>query len=118
MDELIPNHVHKATVLDVHDGDTFHCMVRLDFFVRVEIDVRIHLYSAPELNQDGGVIAREKLKELVDGKEVILNSVYQTSPTKIQEEGTRSFARWVCDVEVDSVNVANYMTTNAPTGGN
>jgi endonuclease YncB( thermonuclease family) len=115
---MIPDHIHKATVLNVHDGDTFHAMVRLDFFVRAEIDVRLHNYSAPELNQVGGDIAKGLLESRIGGQEVVLNSVYQAFPTAIQEEGNRSFTRWVCDVEVNGVSVNDWMNANAPTGGN
>jgi hypothetical protein len=114
---LTPNHVHKAKVLDVHDGDTFKALVRLDFFVRAEIDVRLHDYSAPELGQPDAGTALDMLKVLVAEREVVIQSVFSERVTAIQEEGTRSFTRWVCDVWVDGLLVNDWMRTHAPRGG-
>jgi len=115
---MLPNHVHKATVLSVHDGDTFKCLVRLDYFVRAEIDVRLHGYSAPELSQFDGPTALAILSSrLPVGAEVIINSVFAEQVTAAQEEGTRSFTRWVCDVEQDGASINEYMNTHGPHGG-
>lgn len=116
---MTPNHTHKATLISVHDGDTFTCLAKLDFFVRVEIEVRLHGYSAPELNQEGGATAHSDLVQFFDvGKDVVINSVFSEKVTEKQEEGTRSFTRWVCDVERNGINVSDYMNKIAPKGGN
>lgn len=112
-----PNHVHKAVVTRVHDGDSFFCLVFLDFFVRAEIEVRLHNYSAPELYQPGGGEAFATLRNYLMDQKITINSVFSEAKTEIQQEGTRSFTRWVCDVEKNLENVSDYMRTHAPSGG-
>lgn len=99
-------HIYAATVLDVHDGDTFTALVELDFFVRIQIKVRVHLLSCAELNQAGGAAARDAAKALLPtGSTVTLQSY----------KDEQSFARWVCDVWLpdersfaDVMNAAGY----------
>ena len=56
-----------ATVVKVHDGDTvtLSCDFR-DF----NFPVRFSDTNAPELNEDGGHEARDKLASIIDGEEV------------------------------------------------
>jgi hypothetical protein len=116
---MIVSHVHKATVLRVHDGDSFFVLAKLDYFVRAEIEVRLHGYSAPELKQPDGEKAYGMLAaKLPEGSTVVINSVFSEHVTPIQEEGTRSFTRWVCDVElVPYFDLNQYMRMYAPSGG-
>lgn len=116
---MTPNHAHKATVISVHDGDSFTCLAKLDYLVRAEIEVRLHGYSAPELNQEHGEEAHQILEGFIPvGTVVVIDSVFAEKITEKQEEGTRSFTRWVCDVEKGGVSVINYMNQIGPHGGN
>lgn len=125
MSVLVPNHVHEAEVLRVHDGDTFTVMAKLDFFVRYQLDVRLRGYHAPELSEPGGLKALNVLAEhLPVGSKVTIVSFRDTAP-RSTAEGERSLSRWVCDVWKEPNegwgtlpgSVTMYMLANAPQGG-
>jgi endonuclease YncB( thermonuclease family) len=91
---------YPVVVLDVHDGDTFRARLDLGFRVGVEIDVRIAAINAPELNAAGGPEAREFLIGL-------LTTTPEIHVRSLRAE--RSFARWVCTVTADGVDVGESM---------
>jgi len=61
-----------AKVMKVTDGDTIKLKTG---FRNFEFPLRISNLLAPELNETGGVRSRDKLKEMIEGKqiEVIIN---------------------------------------------
>lgn len=94
-----PNHIHKAVVEDVHDGDTFRATVFLDFFVTIQIRVRVLDLWCPELDQPNGPICQQTLSSAIHGKEVWLKSY----------KDKMSFERWVCDVWFDGQRLPDMM---------
>jgi endonuclease YncB( thermonuclease family) len=83
----------RRTVKRVIDGDTFEVTTKIGTFVKV----RIANYNAPELNQKGGIKARNDLKKLIEGKEVTLVI-----------KGT-SYDRVVADVRINRKKVSNLL---------
>lgn len=53
--------------------------------------MRLHGVNSPEKNHPAGKDAKEFVKALIEGKEVVLQSY----------KDTMSFTRWVCDVDYD-----------------
>lgn len=99
---------YKASVLGVHDGDTVKLLVDLGFNICTEIDVRIANYSAPELNEPGGLEALEKLIKLVLGKTVFV----QTEKSRTGKD-IRSFARYVGKITTEAgIDVGQYMESS------
>ena len=92
----------KALVFNVVDGDTFDARVDLGFDVATFQRFRILGIDAPEINTSAGKVSREKLAELIHGKEVVIQSVKSDS-----------FGRYLASVHIkvesETVNVANYM---------
>lgn len=82
-------HVNYATVVLVHDGDTFSALVELDFYVRILIKVRVHGLFCAELKEPGGPEARAAARGLLpEGSKITIQSY----------KDEQSFTRWVCDV--------------------
>ena len=57
----------SGTVVDIHDGDT------LTVEVRVPIRVRLRDCWAPELSEPQGLEARDRLKEVAEGKRCVIH---------------------------------------------
>jgi endonuclease YncB( thermonuclease family) len=51
----------RAVVEAVHDGDTFKCTADLGFRISINFNVRLEGAAAPELDQPGGIGARDAL---------------------------------------------------------
>lgn len=67
---------YAATVLSVHDGDTFTASVDLGFDLVFRTAVRLNGCNARELSMPGGVEARDNLRGLLPvGQQVVLTSV-------------------------------------------
>jgi len=82
-------------VVKVADGDTFTLLDKNNKQIRV----RLHGIDAPERGQDFGNVAREKLSELVFGKEVI-----------IEKKDTDRYGRMIAIVYVnDTISVNERM---------
>ena len=77
MEERLYN--YRAKVLSVYDGDT--CTVEIDLGLLVKISgekIRLHRINTPEVRgaeKEAGLKARDFLRELIDGKEIILQTV-------------------------------------------
>lgn len=68
---------YQARVLRVIDGDTLVANVDLGFKISVVVTVRLYGIDTPELRgttRSAGQAARARLCELVDGKQVLLDS--------------------------------------------
>jgi endonuclease YncB( thermonuclease family) len=59
-------------VLKVHDGDTFEILIELGFGVEQMFKVRLDGIDTPELSTTKGKQAAEYVRQLIEGKEVIL----------------------------------------------
>lgn len=92
-----PGITTKATVIDVHDGDTLT--------VEIKRTVRVRLLNcyAPELKEPGGQEARDFLRKMVSGKEVVL-----TIPTSKNQNisDNFTFGRVLGHVYLGETNVA------------
>lgn len=86
---------YNAKVTAVHDGDTFKATVDLGFSVLVEQTFRMQGINAPELKgmtMKAGLESRDKLRELILGKEIIIKSFKPDTSLK-QEKYGRYLAR-------------------------
>ena len=76
---------YRRKVKTVKDGDTFELFQELDGSKRI----RIADLDAPELNEYGGKAAKDKLKNLIEGKDVTIKPV------------SRSYGRIVAKVYIN-----------------
>lgn len=89
---------YKATVLEIIDGDTIEVMIDLGFDVKLVSRLRMYGVNAPESRTRDkeekvrGLAAKDRLKELILGKEVIVNTF------KDKEE---KFGRMLANVTLD-----------------
>lgn len=87
---------YKATVLSVYDGDTLTAEIDLGFYIKTEAVVRLLGINTPELRggtaatKARGLAARDRLRELVLGRQLEVISV----------KGEDSFGRWLVVVQV------------------
>lgn len=82
-------YTYRATILDVYDGDTVTALVDLGFRISFEIKIRLSGIDTPELrgaDRPQGLIARDRLRELILGREVIL---------EIEKDKQEKFGRWL-----------------------
>lgn len=82
-------YTYKAKITEVYDGDTVTALVDLGFRISFEIKIRLLGIDTPELRGDErpqGLAARDRLRELVLGKEVIL---------KTERDRQEKFGRWL-----------------------
>lgn len=92
---------YKAVIQSVYDGDTCTAKVDLGFTVSVDVKFRLFGINTPEMrggtptSKAAGIKARDRLKELVEGKTVFLDS-YQ---------GSDAFGRWLCIIRLPDANV-------------
>jgi micrococcal nuclease len=80
---------YKATITEVYDGDTVTAVVDLGFNVQMDIKVRLYGINAPELEKTTktqGLVSRDRLRELVLGKEVII---------KTYKDKKEKYGRWL-----------------------
>lgn len=84
---MIPAYRYRAKLLRVLDGDTFEMDVDAGFYVHAHVKIRLRGYSAPELNEPGGLEAKMIAMELLT-----------LAPSIVVETFGRSFERWVGDI--------------------
>ena len=98
---------YRATIKEVYDGDTITAIVDLGFYTQMTIKVRLSGINAPELRggeKDAGLKSRDRLAELVLGKEVTL---------KTYRDKREKYGRWLADVYVaDQVISVNRQLIN------
>ena len=100
-------YVYNATVVTVHDGDTLKVDIDLGFRVTLRgVDLRLQDVFAPELNEPGGIPARDKLRALIPAGSKVL---VQTVRTKGGSEVV-SFQRYVARVLVDKTEMNEVMS--------
>jgi len=88
---------YRAWVIRVIDGDTAEVRVDLGFKVGITATLRLHGIDAPELKGEtlkAGKAARARLREVVEGKEVVIDS-----------RELDKYGRTVAVVLLDGVNV-------------
>ena len=95
-------YVYKATVIDVHDGDTFSALLDLGMDVSIRYRVRLAGCNAIELNQPGGPEARAHLLMLLP-----VGSVCEVDSVHFDKYGGRIDAK--ISVGSPSYGVATHM---------
>lgn len=83
---MIPAYQYKATVLDVHDGDTVQLDVDLGFEVHFSLHCRLYGLNAPELATDAGRAARSHLLGLLGAGDATPTSVIYVQTIKDRTE--------------------------------
>ena len=63
-------------VLRVIDGDTFEVLVELGFGVSQKFNVRLDGIDTPETSTTKGIRAKEYVRDLIEGKSVILKDAW------------------------------------------
>ena len=91
---------YNAKILNVVDGDTFDMDVDLGFHTHIHVRTRLLNVDTPEKRgskeKELGLIVTEYAKNLLTGKDVIIESKgYDTSVY------TDSFGRWLVKVELE-----------------
>lgn len=89
---------YRARITEVYDGDTCTAVVDLGFTVHVEVKFRLLGINAPELrggtpqSKAAGEAARNRLRDLVLGKELYIDSY----------KGSDAFGRWLVVLRLDA----------------
>lgn len=93
----------RARPLETTDGDTFWAMCEHPHWSRGEVSIRIRGFDAPELDEPGGVEARERLARVFGtwrgGRGHWPLRIVSVQRVRVVAE-TKSFDRYVCDVLV------------------
>ena len=95
---------YKGIVTYVVDGDTFDILVSLGFDLYQMIRFRLHYYNTPETRgeeREEGLRVKEKVKEMIEGKEVIIRSVKKGS-----------FSRYLAEVWFENTHLGDYLFEN------
>ena len=65
---------YPVHVTRVVDGDTFKCLVNLNFNLFLKAKVRLADINCPERNTPEGVKAKEWMKDKIEGKDIFIES--------------------------------------------
>ena len=91
---------YQAHILNVVDGDTFDAIIDLGFNVNTKQRFRMLGINAPETRtkdldeKQAGLLAKEELKQLIEGKSVLLLS-----------KGKDKYGRWLATVQYNGLNI-------------
>lgn len=100
-----PAYLYRAEVVRVVDGDTVDVDIDLGFYIWIRKQrVRLLDIDAPEVKGNSkvaGLAASEFLKNLVDGKTVII----RTAKGKDGADRDDSFGRWLGTIYLDGLDV-------------
>ena len=95
---------YKAHIIKVYDGDTVTADIDLGFCVILKAQkLRLIGIDAPEIRgseRPEGILARDRLRELVLDKDVIL---------KTYRDKRGKYGRWLADIEVQHVSVCKLL---------
>ena len=97
-----PVYVYRARLNRVIDGDTYVFDVDLGFRVTAQITVRLRGLFTAESNQPGGAEATLRAQRIFAKATQIVLSTYKDR---------MSFTRWIADVWVDGVLLADLLAT-------
>jgi len=79
---------YRCKVLEVYDGDTFRVEINLGFGLSWRgsdgrgVEVRMYGLNAPEVrgeSRDSGKLSRDKLREMILGKEITIKTLKDSS---------------------------------------
>jgi micrococcal nuclease len=99
-------YTYRATVTSVYDGDTITCTISLGFDIELK-DQKIRLLgiNAPEVRgeqRESGLVTRDRLREKIDGKQVLLK-------TKKDKKG--KYGRWLGTIWLGEEDVNQWLLT-------
>lgn len=96
---------YNAHVESVYDGDTVTLDIEVGFDMMInDAKIRIYGIDAPEMRGEErpqGIIARDALRELIDGKDVRM--VYH---------GKGKYFRYIAEIYIDTINISHWMVRN------
>lgn len=93
----VPNYARNASCIRVIDGDTIECMVDQGMRDYTRDKFRLARINAPELKTPAGQDARDFLKRLLTGKQIV-----------IETHKTEKYGRWLAEVWTqDGTNVSD-----------
>lgn len=96
---------YKATIERTIDGDTFVCMIDLGFSVFKNAHIRLKDANAPEIR---GAEREEGLKVKSYVEQLFLKHDNQVI---IRTSYSRSFARWVGEIYLGEINLAEHLVS-------
>lgn len=101
-------YTYKAKVLEVIDGDTIDVIIDLGFDVKFVSRLRLYGINTPESRTKNkeekvkGLAAKARLKELIEDKEIIVNTY------KDKEE---KFGRMLATIFIDDKSINEQLVT-------
>lgn len=93
------NYTYEAQVLSAYDGDTITALISLGFDTYTKQRIRLHGIDAPEVTgpeKTAGLISRDKVRELIAGKEVLIKTL---------KDKRGSFSRYLGIIYINGVNL-------------
>ena len=97
---MIELYTYKARCVSVYDGDSITLDIDLGFnHWMLNQKIRLFGINTPEIRGSerlSGLIARDRLRELVEGKEIILVS---------HMDRAGKYGRWLATIYIDNINI-------------
>lgn len=92
--------MHNGKIVKVIDGDTYDCIVDLDFELTIKIRIRLYGVNCPEMERKNpaGIAAKEFAQKILMDKYVILNYLKHDS-----------FGRCLCSVWISDKDFAGLL---------
>lgn len=100
-----PAYRYRAIPYRIIDGDTYVLRLDLGFRASVAITVRVRGYDAPEMtgsDKARGLAAKDAATDILMAATTIVVETYKDE---------QSFARWIADVYVDGVSIAELLAS-------
>jgi len=100
---------YKATLDKVIDGDTVDLIIDLGFDIKIKQRVRLlgidtpELRGKTELEKQAALISKEKVEDLLEGKEIFVSS---------KKEGADKYNRYLAEIFIDDMNINKYLLDN------
>lgn len=102
-----PAYRYRATVDHIHDGDTYSLTLDLGLHVSITVPIRLRGVNCPEK----GTVAGAAATAFVQAVFGVAHSVIVQTHRDTEQLDRQSFARWVADVWVDGVSLAETLLT-------
>lgn len=96
---------YKATITKVYDGDTVTAVINLGFNVSVTEKLRLARINTPEIRGEerpDGLISRDKLRERILGKEVIIRT---------EKDKKGKYGRYIAEIILEDENLNDWLVT-------
>lgn len=95
---------YKAIVLKITDADTIYLRVDLGFRTYIEETFRLYGINAPELNTEGGKLAKSEVEKLLPiGCQVVVDT---------HKDRREKFGRWLATIKYKRKNINQYLVKN------